>query len=607
MTFINSQRIPDFGSPFVQPAPPPPPASAQAWPRGDGSFSAQAAGTTPQPALDHQFALMANDTYDADNPRTEQQLSEAGWTRLEASADGSGLLDAAGNAIPIDPALLETGTGFAAAIFQNADGAYVVAFRGTDDWSPAVAGDADDNALQSLGFETGQYRDAITLAQRAEQVFGEGNVAVTGHSLGGGLASAAALATGATGVTFNAAGLSNETLDRLGFNPNAARASAADSGQVRRYAVNGDPLTAAQEDLPTLPIVGSPPDAIGYALRIDAPAGLGFDLIALHGGGGDGASYVDALAQNTAYDPATRPTPSESIGGLVDSALDALGDGAGAVVSGLGNGADRLLDGTGDILRANPLLAPGAWVLGTALDGTGAAIRTIGDGAGAVINGGLDLLGDGAGATIGFVGNVGGDAVRHLGELNFNLIGDGARAVTGVVQDVAGNVDHAADGIATAIADDYGSGDYVKGTFNIAGDLLNAGIDSVGDAASGLLEATGDGVDSIGQAGGGMLRDLGDRTGLAAPFDAVAGVVEGAGSVVGDLAEGAAGLVDRGSDLLGDGAEVVTDFVGNVGEGIADGARVVGDGIAESARAVGNGIAEGARAVGERLDPRSWF
>ena len=36
-----------------------------------------------------------------------------------------------------------------------------------------------------------------------------------GHSLGGGLASAAMLATGAPGVTFNAAGLSDNTLRSL--------------------------------------------------------------------------------------------------------------------------------------------------------------------------------------------------------------------------------------------------------------------------------------------------------------------------------------------------------------------------------------------------------
>src|SRR3546814_16301960 len=81
-----------------------------------------------------------------------------------------------------------------------------------------------------------------------------------------------------------------------------------DSGQLRRYIVNGDPLNAAQQDIPILPILNmSPPNALGHELRVDPPAGTGFDLAALHGGGGDGASYVDALAENTPYDPANRP------------------------------------------------------------------------------------------------------------------------------------------------------------------------------------------------------------------------------------------------------------------------------------------------------------
>src|SRR5690606_33401321 len=138
------------------------------------------------------------------NPQTEQALQDAGWHRLEASADGSALVDAAGNEIPIDPALLSTAEGFDAAIYQNEQGQYVVAYRGTDDWGLAPSGDADDNGLQGLGFETGQYRDAVALAEAAQRAFGEGNVAFTGHSLGGGLASAASLATGVPGVTFNA-------------------------------------------------------------------------------------------------------------------------------------------------------------------------------------------------------------------------------------------------------------------------------------------------------------------------------------------------------------------------------------------------------------------
>ena len=580
----QTRRQNEVVAPYVPPPPearPPVAPVADAYPRGDGSFSTQSAGTAPDRTLDYQLALMSNDSYAAANPQTEQELQDAGWHRLTPSADGSSLVDAQGNEIPIDPALLSTGNGFDAAIYQNAQGQYVVAYRGTDDWGLANSGDANDNALQGLGFEvdqTSQYSDAIALAQRAEQVFGDGNVVVTGHSLGGGLASAASIATGATGVTFNAAGLSNNTLEQtLGQNPNAARQTLADNGQIRRYAVNGDPLTAAQEDLPTLPIAGSPPNAVGHALRISAPAGLGLDLAALHGGGGDGSSYVEAFRQHTPYDPALQPTPSEWAGAQVDRGFDFAGDQAGGLITGTAQGIDRALDGAGDLLRVNPALAPGAWLAGTALDGTGALIRTTGEGLGYVTDHGLDLLGDGAEAAIGFTGNVGRDVIEHAGEFQLNQIGNLARTGTDFVADARGNLGTAGDEISRAVATDFAEGDYVEGSFNIAGDVLDAGIDTVGDAVDGSLRFAGDTVQNGANFGGGMLRSLGEHTGLETPFNAVAGVVEGGGQLVSDAADAGAAFVDSAADLAGDGVEVAVDFAGDVGEGIADGARWVGE------------------------------
>src|SRR3546814_3695676 len=99
------------------------------------------------------------------------------------------------------------------------------------------------------------------------------------------------------------------------------------------YIANGDPLNAAQQDIPILPILNmSPPNALGHELRVDPPAGTGFDLAALHGGGGDGASYVDALAENTPYDPANRPTAPERAGAAANEGLDVLGDDAGNLI-----------------------------------------------------------------------------------------------------------------------------------------------------------------------------------------------------------------------------------------------------------------------------------
>jgi hypothetical protein len=584
MSYIDQTRHQnEVVAPYLPPPETRPPVApvADAFPKGDGSFSTQAAGTAPDPALDYQLALMSNDSYAADNPQTEQELQDAGWHRLTPSADGHSLVDAQGNEIGIDPELLSTDNGFNAAIYQNAQGQYVVAYRGTDDWGLANSGDANDNGLQGLGFEvdeTSQYSDAIKLARQAESVFGDGNMIVTGHSLGGGLASAASIATGATAVTFNAAGLSNNTLEQtLGQNPNAARELYADNGQIRRYAVNGDPLTAAQEDLPTLPVVGSPPNAVGHALRIDAPSGLGADLAGLHGGGGDGVSYVEAFRQHTAYDPSLQPTLPERVGAQVDRGFDATGDQAGGLISGTAQEIDNVLDGAGDMLRANPALAPEAWLAGFALDGTGALIRVTGEGLATGVDHGLDLLGDATEATIGFTGNVGRDVIEHTGEFQLNQIGNLARNGTELVTEVHDNYSTASDDIASVIATDFADGDYVEGSFNIAGDVLDANIDTIGDAADGVLRFTGDTLQNGANFQGGVLRSLGEHTGLETPFNAVAGVVEGTGQFVSTAADAGADLVDAGADLLGDGVEVAVDAAGDIAEGIADGARWVGE------------------------------
>src|SRR3546814_11475867 len=138
----------------------------------------------------------------------------------------------------------------------------------------------------------------------------------------------------------------------------------------------------------------SPPNALGHELRVDPPAGTGFDLAALHGGGGDGASYVDALAENTPYDPANRPTAPERAGAAANEGLDVLGDDAGNLISDIGHGADRLLDATGAVLRGHPILFPGGWLAGLSLDSAGGLVRNTGDALGNVVAGGLALPGN---------------------------------------------------------------------------------------------------------------------------------------------------------------------------------------------------------------------
>src|SRR5690606_1254090 len=153
---------------------------------------------------------------------------------------------------------------------------------------------------------------------------------------------------------FNAAGLSDQTLETLGFNPNEIREHAADEGQVRRYVVNGDPLTFAQQDLRGL----KPPPAVGHELRVD-PASPD-NPIGLHGGGGEGASCVVTLrsaAQGKVdvHHPATGPPGCDRLGGASAQGAPLFGSGVrcnrepdGFPV--LGQAAAALIDTAGDVV-----------------------------------------------------------------------------------------------------------------------------------------------------------------------------------------------------------------------------------------------------------------
>lgn len=539
-------------------APPPPPV-ADDYRAGNHDLSASIQGTTPD-ARDQLFAMMANGAYAPDSPAYQQALADAGWTALTPHPDGVSLTDTHGNRIPIDPALLsDDRSGFSAEIYQHEDGGYVVAYRGSEvgtqqnqimDWV--------NNGQQGVGLDSAQYSSAIELAKRAEHVFGDGNVALTGHSLGGGLASAASLATGASAVTFNSSGLSNETLESLGFSPNAVRDSVADSGQVRRYAVNGDQLTAAQEDVPLLPIVGSPPEAVGHALRIDPPPGTGFGD--LHGGGGPDAVYVEAFNHASPTDPALGPSHGDTLGGFVDNGIGTLGD---TVATGL--------DSAGDALRNGPGATPQSWIVGSLLNG-----------ASTVVDHGSEVLGTVAGATTSVATDTAIAGLEAVGDLQFNTLSSGIREIVDLGGDLGGTFSELRTG-ASEFVEDIGQGRGVAATYGLLGDVADAGLDTVGDVVDGGVRLVGDTVQNTTRAAGGFVRDLGRISGLETPADAVAGFVEGTGNVVSDVADGLGNVVDVATDKLGDGVEAVADFAGDVAQGASDFAGNVASNVADGA------------------------
>ncbi|MCW4453410.1 hypothetical protein OK348_01150 [Flavobacterium sp. MXW15] len=229
---------------------------------GNGTAPAMS-GTTPQPA-DLEFPAVLKDLYQLSAARRDGQEHTAtalpgGWTRLE---------DAELRAAGIDPsALRDARSGFDAAFYRAPDGKVALALCGTDqlrDWP--------QNIGQGLGLETAQFENAIHLARSARNAFGN-DLVLTGHSLGGGLASAAALVTDTPAITYNASGVHNNTLEREGLDPAAAKEYAAE-GLIRSYHVKNELLTHLQEK--SLPLRWVMPDAIGHRIELPDPEPLSF-------------------------------------------------------------------------------------------------------------------------------------------------------------------------------------------------------------------------------------------------------------------------------------------------------------------------------------------
>ncbi|BCT93479.1 hypothetical protein LYSHEL_25030 [Lysobacter helvus] len=158
--------------------------------------------------------------------------------------------------------LLETvdqSNGFSMSVYRDGEGV-VAAMRGSEGGMLRGGDWWGTNYPQALGLRVGQYRSALHAAQYVHAKYGDG-VVFTGHSLGGGLASLAAVATGRQAITFNAAGVHPGTLSRLGLRSAGASANAL----VRSYRSGSDILSLFQAATPF-------PDALGRPSWI-APAG----------------------------------------------------------------------------------------------------------------------------------------------------------------------------------------------------------------------------------------------------------------------------------------------------------------------------------------------
>ncbi|WP_374568103.1 hypothetical protein [Ideonella sp.] len=446
------------------------------------SFADGLKGTQPRKD-DLIFAEMANDVYwlpSGSPPSTglqsEADLQTQGWTRMQPN--GHALRGPDGKDLAIDPASLEDQhSGLRAAIYTDGKGHYVAAFAGTvtDNW-----GDIRADAGQGIGMRTQQYDQAIALAKKLNQVAGPGNVAFTGHSLGGGLAATASAATGAPAITFNAAGVSNETLRQVGFaNPNDARANFQTNGQIRSYSVDGDPLTTVDE-------AGAPAQlgAQWHSAWKDPQADIRNpkNIPWIHGQPGDGQSYVEVM-RNGDMKPGVVKNPYADTG--VDGLFSPMGPAGelvpvrGAVLDQLGNAGTTARDSLGDLIQIGGDTASD--IRADARRGDPLAFLRVG---GELQDGGLDATGalldnahDFAGRTVTVVTDHTGEGIRDMGQA--------LHLPQGVTNAGARSVEYAGD--ATRIGLDH-AGDRVEVMWDAAGSAADWTTNRVADAGDAAVD-----------------------------------------------------------------------------------------------------------------------
>ena len=118
--------------------------------------------------------------------------------------------------------------------------AYAVAFRGStleqEDW--------DNNFRQNANQESSYYERAVRVGNAINKRDAVTDVQLIGHSLGGGLASAAQGGSGSLATTYNSAGLNPETVRRYSKIPERVEAEAA---KILAFQVKGEVVTATQE------------------------------------------------------------------------------------------------------------------------------------------------------------------------------------------------------------------------------------------------------------------------------------------------------------------------------------------------------------------------
>ena len=213
-------------------------------------------------AMTAAFTAIVSDAFDrgfytSGSDETDRKLAYGLSDPEFKDADGYKLVsdeDAAGFGLP-SARISHEKSGFRAGLFVNErTGDHVMVFGGTDVFSWA---DWRTNIAQAFGFRTDQYDLAMDYGKSVSKALG-GNLRFAGHSLGGGLASAAANVTGRSATTFNAAGLHSNTVSRY------VGSSSTGAGLIRAYHSSFDLLSIGQRITP-LPMAAGDRIPLGRA------------------------------------------------------------------------------------------------------------------------------------------------------------------------------------------------------------------------------------------------------------------------------------------------------------------------------------------------------
>jgi hypothetical protein len=171
----------------------------------------------------------------------------------------------------------DSDSGFQSSLYHDSErDEYIYAFAGTD----PLTTDNLENFAQAVGKFSTQY-DLAFANTKAIRSAVNGNVSLTGHSLGGGLAAMSSTLTGLSANTFNAAGVHMSTLARYaGGLQNAYRL--AGGTKTHNFHVVGDFLTGLQNTSAFSPAL---PSALGRQTALfPTPLSAVKGMIPIYGG-----------------------------------------------------------------------------------------------------------------------------------------------------------------------------------------------------------------------------------------------------------------------------------------------------------------------------------